>query len=256
MKFSCIALVVAAASIVIGATLGETTNAQSDGKAQRPRRPQNREEWYKREGGWVTRFGSGKILRIVNKQVAVPGERITALGVEVQRKIGVVVETAGELPTDGTTGARLELVSEAGAPRLLVAPEDGWAKVNVTALAEDGPDAKTLEERTIKEAWRGIALICGASDSIYQPCLMREIHSLKDLDAVKVLEPSPEAFNMLYRAIDTMRLKRMFTETYRKACEEGWAPAPTNDVQKAIWEKAHAVPATPMKIEFDPKKGR
>ena len=44
--------------------------------------------------------------------------------------------------------------------------------------------------------------------------------------------------------------------TYRKACTEGWAPAPTNDIQKAIWEKEHAIPKNPMKIEFDPKKGR
>ena len=43
---------------------------------------------------------------------------------------------------------------------------------------------------------------------------------------------------------------------YRRACQEGWAPAPTNDVQKAIWDKVHAIPKTPMKIEFDPKKGR
>ena len=44
--------------------------------------------------------------------------------------------------------------------------------------------------------------------------------------------------------------------TYRQACREGWAPAPTNDVQKAIWDKVHAIPKSPMKIEFDPKKGR
>ena len=63
--------------------------------------------------------------------------------------------------------------------------------------------------------------------------------------------------------IDSIRINmkaRGMTPTriasYKKACQEGWAPAPTNDVQKAIWEKVHAVPATPMKIEFDPKKGR
>ena len=44
--------------------------------------------------------------------------------------------------------------------------------------------------------------------------------------------------------------------TYKKACEEGWAPAPTNEFQKAIWEKVHAAPKNPMKIKFDPKKGR
>ena len=44
--------------------------------------------------------------------------------------------------------------------------------------------------------------------------------------------------------------------SYQKACEEGWAPLPTNDVQKAIWDKVHAVPKNPMKIEFDPKQGK
>ena len=43
---------------------------------------------------------------------------------------------------------------------------------------------------------------------------------------------------------------------YRVACQQGWAPAPTNDYQKAVWEEVHAVPSDPMKIEFDPKKGR
>ena len=44
--------------------------------------------------------------------------------------------------------------------------------------------------------------------------------------------------------------------TYVKACQEGWAPAPTNEYQKAIWDRVHSAPKNPMKIEFDPKKGR
>ena len=43
--------------------------------------------------------------------------------------------------------------------------------------------------------------------------------------------------------------------TYKKACQEGWVSAPTNDIQKAIWDKVHAAPKNPMKIEFDSKKG-
>ncbi len=42
--------------------------------------------------------------------------------------------------------------------------------------------------------------------------------------------------------------------TYRKACEEGWAPAPTNDVQKAIWDKVHEMPTEPIKIKPETKK--
>jgi hypothetical protein len=45
--------------------------------------------------------------------------------------------------------------------------------------------------------------------------------------------------------------------TDMKACQEGWAPAPTNDVQKAIWEKVKAEksekPSKPIKVNYDPK---
>ena len=43
---------------------------------------------------------------------------------------------------------------------------------------------------------------------------------------------------------------------YRTACREGWAPAPTNDIQKAIWNEVRQLPTKPIKIEFDPKKGK
>ena len=44
--------------------------------------------------------------------------------------------------------------------------------------------------------------------------------------------------------------------TYKQACREGWAPPPTNDVQKAIWDQVRQMPAKPIKIEFDPAKGK
>ena len=43
---------------------------------------------------------------------------------------------------------------------------------------------------------------------------------------------------------------------YAKACREGWAPAPTNDIQKAIWDKVHAMPTAPIKIKPETKKVR
>ena len=44
--------------------------------------------------------------------------------------------------------------------------------------------------------------------------------------------------------------------TYRKACKEGWAPQPTNEYQQAIWDSFHELPTKPVKIEFDPAKGK
>ena len=43
---------------------------------------------------------------------------------------------------------------------------------------------------------------------------------------------------------------------YQIACREGWAPPPTNDVQKAVWEKVHSIPDKPLTIEYDPKNDK
>jgi hypothetical protein len=51
------------------------------------------------------------------------------------------------------------------------------------------------------------------------------------------------------------RAERM---TYEVACREGFAPAPTNDIQKAIWERIKADkergPTNPLKIPMPKKK--
>jgi hypothetical protein len=39
-------------------------------------------------------------------------------------------------------------------------------------------------------------------------------------------------------------------------CQEGWAPPPTNEYQRAIWNDVHKIPEKPMKIDFDPAKGK
>ena len=50
-------------------------------------------------------------------------------------------------------------------------------------------------------------------------------------------------------------LVRIHRATYREACREGWAPPPTNDLQRAIWEETRKLPEKPIKIEFDPPRG-
>ena len=86
--------------------------------------------------------------------------------------------------------------------------------------------------------------------------LMRNVRSVRDLDAVALEQFGVEEILHLRESTSHYGLVPWRQATYKKACEEGWAPAPTNEYQKAIWEKVHAVPKNPMKIEFDPKKGR
>ena len=65
-----------------------------------------------------------------------------------------------------------------------------------------------------------------------------------------------DMINYWQRRLKALGITKKISATYLDACEQGWAPAPTNEYQKAIWDKVHAAPKNPMKIEFDPKKGR
>ena len=85
---------------------------------------------------------------------------------------------------------------------------------------------------------------------------MEPVYKITDLDAVTYPVISPETMNKIIQACNKRGIQAFVSDTYKNACEQGWAPAPTNDIQKAIWDKVHAVPKNPMKIEFDPKKGR
>ena len=65
----------------------------------------------------------------------------------------------------------------------------------------------------------------------------------------KIVELKKFTENGTLEGVSTLRFA-----TYWQACKEGWAPAPTNDVQKAIWDKVHSLPTAPLKIAPEPKK--
>ena len=86
--------------------------------------------------------------------------------------------------------------------------------------------------------------------------ILSPLYSVKDLDNMKMTGIGPGQCNAIYESMALLGVQAARPVVYSVACRQGWAPAPTNAIQKAIWDKVHAVPATPMKIEFDPKKGR
>ena len=139
-----------------------------------------------------------------------------------------------------SAGAAVLIGEEDGLPAIIVAPEKSWAVVNVTALAGDFPPKDALAVRARKELVRAAAWALGAGESMMKPCIMQYEPTLAALDANRLMMPSPDPVmrmvnGAMARGIDTIR-----EDTYRRACEEGWAPAPTNDVQKAIWAKVKA----------------
>lgn len=140
------------------------------------------------------------------------------------------------------TGANISVVvtSSDDLPPSLIAIEKRWAVVNVKALKGNLPKGKVgdvlFAARCRKETMRAFSVVCGGSGSQYQGTIVNAI-SPEDLDTLDETIPLDTimAYNKYLARLGVTR-RRMVT--YRRAYIEGWAPAPTNDYQRACIEGA------------------
>ncbi|MBR1870891.1 MAG: hypothetical protein IJ802_03605 [Kiritimatiellae bacterium] len=157
----------------------------------------------------------------------------TSLALPVKLATGdEIVERAGATVT-------VEDSPAFGGATLLVAPEQGWSRLAVGWLLEDAPEGEKRIARLEVELMRAVAASLGVGYSIHQPCIMSNVESIRDLDkiALFVSGPGPETENNLTVCAKKRGIGKYRFATYRRACQQGWAPAPTNDVQRAIWDE-------------------
>jgi hypothetical protein len=124
-------------------------------------------------------------------------------------------------------------------PALLAAPEARWAAVNVAPLRAGGADEAALARRTAQEVWRAACLALGAADSQVNRCVMGPVLSPADLDGLGGAA-NPEYLNKMLRKAEARGVKPRRPVSYRRAVEEGWAPAPANPLQQAVWDEVKA----------------
>jgi len=217
--------------------------------AARTMTPEIRAKLMARTGGMIQSKAEGPSVLFLNTQSRVDAAALTEPVAQVNTMLRLPA-LSKDAPTDAPLTAALEALKDpavasvvvvgdsAGYPALLIAPESRWALVNVAALG--GPDTApdTLAERTRKEVWRAFGYLMGAAHSNFEACLMKPVLAPADLDALIGKGLSPEPFNKILAHAQKLGIKPARMTTYRKAVEEGWAPAPTNDFQKAIWEEA------------------
>ena len=149
--------------------------------------------------------------------------------------------------------ASIFIIEDETLPPILVAPESRWALVNITPIAKEQRPV-FFEQRTKKELSRAFAYLCGATGSKFERSLTRGITSQSELDKNYDYELPMDIVQRFWDYMKPLGVLPAQRSTYLKACEEGWAPAPTNDVQKAIWDKVHALPTEPIKIKPETKK--
>jgi len=206
-----------------------------------------------RTGGMIEKPVEGALVVLINAQKEIDDTlvsewvrrmtAITRLPIKVVSEKDVSktgVELAKKALNEEKTAAVLVLSQVKGQPTILLAPEDKWVIVNISALMPKAKDQKLLEERAQKETWRGLCHLMGTANSTFEPCLMKPVFSMEDLDALKARSISPDPMRKISLTANKMGIQPNVITTYRKACEEGWAPAPTNSNQKAIWEEVKA----------------
>ena len=266
MKMSRIMIVILAAMAASLSSADETKKKRSP-MTQQERVALHERIAKRRTGGIIRKHDSAKgAFVILNAQSRVPAEEMEPLLAKIDRTLAVKVSIS---KTDGISAGNIAakigeakatvgvgVVDDPSLPSLLVAPETGWAIVNVARLADGCPDVKALASRVRKEIMRSLAFTTGCAYMTAADPLMRDVVKPGDIDGLPSEEFGFEIISHFLTSAPLYGLKPWYFATYRKACEEGWAPMPTNEYQKAIWEKVLAAPKNPMKIEFDPKKGK
>lgn len=218
----------------------------------------------KKTGGFVRQPGSmkGRIV-LIDAQTLYDASNVTSVAASLaqQTKFDVVgVKGSGsnvkKLMGDNGAAVAVLAIQDPESPVLTVAPEEHWAIVNVSKIAEglktDEAKAKFAPARFRKELLKAYAYAAGGGASQYPDNVM----SAKDvpgLDVCREFLPA-DSLNKAAVQLKSIGLRPANVTTYRQACRQGWASQPTNDIQKAIWDEVHALPTEPIKIKPETKK--
>ena len=157
------------------------------------------------------------------------------------------------------TGAKtgVFLVDDPSLPMTLCAMEAGWGMVNLAPLKVDTPTKQRLFQRMNKLFTRVCTVVFGGAHEAVPFSAMQGVTNLNELDGLGAFAIAPNGLTMISEHLPKLGVTFPYMTTYKRACREGWAPAPTNDVQKAIWEKVRADkergPTNPITIP-PPKK--
>ena len=225
---------------------GENTRPQGAAAGATNRMEVVREAIARRErqtGGVLTKPGTGEgRIAFVNCQEKFGQDALEDIAQQLGRLSRLnIISVKGKKDLDPAEVCKAHgvdvavmLADRPGKPLMLLAPEDGWGEVNVARI----PAGEKFNAGCCKELLRAFGPLCGGGLSMQQGNILSEVRLEKTYDLQNTLPQDVTIRQLKYLA--EMGVKPQTRTTYRKACEEGWAPAPTNDVQKAIWEKVKA----------------
>jgi hypothetical protein len=179
---------------------------------------------------------------------------------QVPVKIDYIKADAGEpktLKSNAKANFAVVFISDNAQPPSVIVPEEGYAVVNfakyTTGLKLPTDDAK-YKRRCARSALKAFVLLCGGGSSRY-PGHVASAQTPQELDFAQDKLPI-DIQDSVKKYLGAAGVTPMKRTIYQRACQEGWAPQPTNDAQRVIWNQVHQIPDKPITIEFDPKKDK
>ena len=246
-------LLFAVAAVSLATTFAESNGANLSPEEQKAAH----EKWLRRTGGRIIIPGSLKgEISCVNCQGAAKAEWIAeAIGYlkgesyfDVTLREGKFRLSDPEIKGDVT----LFIVDDPALPPLLVAPDSRWAAVNAGRLRSE--KEPFFAARVKKEIVRAFAFLCGAANSQFPDALTGPVTAVEDLDRFEDHRLPADIFQRCCTTMRRIGVTPAQILPYSAACKMGIAPQPTNDIQRAIWDKVHAPPEKPLKITYDKDK--
>ena len=175
--------------------------------------------------------------------------------VEVKSIDSVEIANAEKLKQDmGLNGAVFVVEGNTIPCPSIIAIESKWAIINVAQLREGAKSEKYTDARLRKELMRTFLALFGSWSSKFNGDLLSPIKSINELDKIANERPPMDVMGRVKSYLTHIGVETRPPTTYLVACREGWAPPPTNEYQKAIWNKIHAMPTAPIKILPETKK--
>lgn len=176
------------------------------------------------------------------------------LGVLTDFKVVAVKSKPGDpktLKEANNADVAIVIVADDNTPPSLVAQEDCWAVVNVKrmdkGLKTDEAKKRFFEPRCRKQMIRAFSLVCGGGASTYPGNIMNA-GTIEDFDLYDEGVPV-DRITAYLNCLKSYGVTPMVRMPYSRACYQGWAPAPTNEAQKAVWNKYHKLPENPIRIK-------
>lgn len=223
-----------------GFVLAENSNSDIQQKVAK------NENFLKKTGGFVEVEAKGPaivVLNLTGDELRASKDFVKDFSKITRQKI-VEKSVKSDKPLDA---ARDEIKSGAffviavgetctNAPLLSVYPEERITVINTLKISGEPANDSLIR----KEMWRSYGFLSGTGYANYPSDVMQPVFSTAELRALPVEVVQPLTIARAQSVADKFGVKRSRKVPYRIAVRDGFAQAPTNDFQKAVWEDEKA----------------